>query len=127
VNPDNWKRDSWFHRIYTSMQEIEAVVPPVARFILVDENYWGTGDLVAGRPRIPFPEQDGQFWGPPADDAAAIREIERQRRNGATSVVFAWPSFWWLDHYREMHQFLRSQYPCVLENDRLVAFDLQPA
>ncbi|GAA4402971.1 hypothetical protein GCM10023187_18600 [Nibrella viscosa] len=122
-----WKRDSWFHRIYLSLQEIDAAVPPAARFILVDENYWGTGDLVAGRRCIPFPEQDGQYWGAPADDAAAIREIERQRGNGAATVVFAWPSFWWLDHYRELHQFLRTQYPCMLENDRLIIFNLQPA
>jgi hypothetical protein len=45
---------------------------------------------------------------------------------GAGFIVFAWPAFWWLDHYAGLHRHLRAHFRCVLENDRLVVFDLRP-
>ena len=33
-------------------------------------------------------------------------------------MAFAWPAFWWLDHYRGLAQQLES-YSCVLRNDRV--------
>ena len=52
--------------------------------------------------------------------------LERmQRDHGASYTAFGWPAFWWLDHYNELSDHLRSQYNCILENDRLVIFDLQ--
>ena len=38
---------------------------------------------------------------------------------------FRLAAFWRLDHYNELSDHLRSQYNCILENDRLVIFDLQ--
>jgi hypothetical protein len=69
-----------------------------------------------------FPERSGQYWGKPADDVAAIEELERQRRAGASFIVFAWPALWWLEYYSGLHQYLRSRYSCVLENERLQGF-----
>ena len=125
VDPTTWTRDSWFHRIYAAMDEITAVVPPAESFILVDENHWGTAEIVRGRRRIPFLEHDGQYWGPPADDRTAIGELERLRQQGAGFIVFAWPAFWWLDHYSGLHQHLQARYRRILENDRLIIFNLQ--
>ncbi|MBM4464923.1 MAG: glycosyltransferase [Chloroflexi bacterium] len=125
ADPDKWKRNSWPHRLHQAIQEISAFVPPGDAFILVDGDLWGAPEVLAGRRRIPFLERDGQYWGPPADDDTAICELERLRRSGASFIVFAWPAFWWLDHYAGLHRHLRSAYRCALENDRLVVFDLR--
>ena len=75
---------------------------------------------------IPFFEREGQCWGPPPDDETAIHELERLRREQAPShLVFAWPVFWWLDHYAGFRRHLEGTFPCVLANERLVAFDLR--
>jgi hypothetical protein len=42
---------------------------------------------------VPLVEREGQYWGSPADDAAAIEELERLRRAGAGFAAFAWPAF----------------------------------
>jgi O-methyltransferase len=118
----NWK---WRHRLDLTIQEIAALIPPGDAFILVDERQIGS-ELVAGRRAIPFLERDGQYWGRPPDDITAIRELERLRRSGASFISFAWPAFWWLDYYAELSRHLRSEFQCILENDRLVVFDLRP-
>jgi hypothetical protein len=74
---------------------------------------------------VPFLEHDGQYWGPPPDDATALREFERLRQAGAAFLAVAWPAFWWLDYYTDFHRHLRGRYRCLLENDRLIVFDLQ--
>jgi hypothetical protein len=60
----------------------------------------------------------------PSDDDTAIRELTRLRESGAKFLVFTWDAFWWLDYYVEFHRKLKSQYRCVLKNERLVVFDL---
>ncbi len=61
----------------------------------------------------------------PTDDEHAIREIERLRQGGASFILFPWLTFWWLDHYSGMRRHLYTNSRCVLEDDRLVAFDLR--
>jgi SAM-dependent methyltransferase len=105
-------------------EDLATLLPPEAVLILADEDCY-RDQLTADRPVLPFLERDGQYWGAPPDDNTAIRELERLRRSGANFLAFAWPAFWWLDHYAELHRHLRSTFRCVLENDRLVVFDLQ--
>jgi hypothetical protein len=116
---------AWLDGIQQAFQEMAEQIPPGTSFILVDEDQWETGPLVAGRRRIPFLEKNGQYWGPPADEQTALSEMERLREAGAHYVVFAWPTFWWLEHYTGLNQYLRFNFRCVLENDRLVVFDLR--
>ena len=116
----------WMTRVRMATREIAVLIPPGESFILVDDDAWATGEYVAGRRRIPFLERDGQYWGPPPDDAAAIRELERLRCSGARSVVFAWPAFWWLEHYPGLRRHLRAVHRSVVVNDQLVVFDLRP-
>jgi hypothetical protein len=123
VNPDAWERHSWWHRVHQSIVEIATVIPEGYSFILVDEDQWASTPIVAGRHRVPFPEKEGQYWGPPPNDSAAIRELERLGPADARFIVVAWPAFWWLEHYAGLHRHLRSTCRCVLENDRLVVFD----
>ena len=59
------------------------------------------------------------------DGGTAIQELERMRHSGASYLVVAWPAFWWLDYYIRFHDYLRSRFRCVLENERLVVFDLR--
>jgi hypothetical protein len=125
VDPRMWKTKSWMHRIHEATRDIANLVPSGEAFILVDEDGWGTGPVLAGRKRIPFLERDGQYWGKPPDDVTAIAELERLRESGASFMVFAWPAFWWLDHYSGLRQYLRGEFPCVLENDCVAVFDLR--
>jgi SAM-dependent methyltransferase len=112
-------------RLHQTVEDIAALVRPGDSFILVDG-----GELenmaAGGRQALPFLERDGQYWGNPPDDRTAIRELERLRRSGARFLVFAWPAFWWLDHYAGFHRHLRAKYQCSLQNNRLVAFNLTP-
>src|SRR5260370_15363580 len=66
-------------RIRQAAAEIATVIPAEESFILVD-----SGELehlvAAGRRVFPFPERDGEYWSPPADDVAAVCELRRPRR-----------------------------------------------
>lgn len=107
------------------MREILARIAPGETFVLVDEDQWGVGEVIAGRRCIPFLERDGLYWGQPFDDADAIRELERLRQCGAGFMVFVWPHLWWLQHYAGLQRYLNATYHCVLQNDCLVIFDLR--
>lgn len=125
VDVESWKRQSWPHRVFQSAQELAAVIPAGKTFILVDDDNWG-GQVCENRRQLPFLEKNGQYWGPPKDDETAVRELERMRQeHGADFLAFGWPAFWWLDHYREFGKQLRARFRCLLQNERLVAFDLR--
>jgi hypothetical protein len=111
-------------RLQRAIEEIRALVPRAESVILVDDGQWGP-DVVPDRRVFPFLERDGYYWGRPADDAAAIQELERLRQKAPGFMVFGWPAFWWLEHYAGLHRRLRSEFPCVLDNDRVIAFDLR--
>ena len=117
--------EAWGERIAAARQDLASVVPPGERVILVDENQWGDAARDPARPCVPFLERGGHYWGPPTDAAAAVRELERMRAEGATFVAVGWPAFWWLYYFRDFAEHLRASYPCVLDNDRLVVFDLR--
>lgn len=105
-------------------QHIALVIPPENKFILVNENMWAP-ESVAGRIAVPFLERDGQYWGEPENDQIAIQEVERMRGCGSSFMVFSPPGFWWLDYYAQFHRYLRLEYQCVMDDDRLVVFDLR--
>jgi glycosyltransferase involved in cell wall biosynthesis len=115
---------SWSERVQMAKHDLNGLIPIGDRFILVDESQWGSNFLDA-RQAIPFVERDGMYWGRPADDEMAIRELERLRGSGPSFMVFAWPTFWWLDYYVGLHDYLSSKFRCALTNSRVVAFDLR--
>jgi hypothetical protein len=108
-----------------AVEDIVRLVPPNDAFILMDGTNWGLGESIVGRRAIPFVERDGQYWGPPPDEDAAVREVERLREQGASVLIVGWPAFWWLDEYPALRRHVRSTYRCLEENPRLVAFDLR--
>jgi glycosyltransferase involved in cell wall biosynthesis len=120
-----WEAGSWLHRLDRARNDIEAVVPRGETFLLADEDEWEMRDDGERQP-VPFPERDGVYWGRPADDAEAVRELERTRQEtGAAFLVFGWPAHWWLDHYTGLSEYVRSGFPSVLQNERVVIFDLR--
>lgn len=125
IDPESWPRDSWYHKIDKSIQEITKVVPEKAPFILVDDNLLSLQNDINGRHRFHLIEINGQYGGTPVNDDDAIAHLERNAKNGASSIIFAWTAFWWLDHYKELYNYLVEKYRCLLKNDRLVIFDLQ--
>jgi hypothetical protein len=124
ADPAAWRRASWLHRLERATRALPAVLPPASPFILVDEEQWAIGDVFYGRRCLPFPERNGVWWGPPADDATAVRELERLRAAGAAAIVFAWPAFWWLEHYAGLRTHLRTRFDCVSESDEVIVFAL---
>jgi FkbM family methyltransferase len=105
---------------------LQALLPPGARWALVDEDQSGAVlQVLPARTRVPFPEQEGQYWGHPADGDAALQALARQRAAGLQFLVFAEPSLWWLDHYAALAHHLRENHRLLAADDRLVAFDLR--
>ena len=56
---------------------------------------------------------------------AAIAALEMMRTRGAEYLLLPSTSFWWLEHYRHFHRELRERFACVLENERVVVFDVR--
>lgn len=113
----------WDRKARLTRLDLERLIPAGAPFALVDQQ-WLVDQVAPGRGAWPFMERDGQFWGAPENDEAAIAELERQRKRGLRYIVFTWPLFWWLDHYAGFHRHLKATGRVILENDRLVLFEL---
>lgn len=61
----------------------------------------------------------------PDGDSAAVANLKRFSELGVNHIIFAWPCFWWFDYYPGLNNYLRGNFKCSLENDRLVIFDLK--
>jgi hypothetical protein len=118
------REDDYAEQVRAALLEISAVIPANETIILVDQAIWTFYGIDRVFNVLPFTERDGDYWGPPEDDDAAIRECERLRSQGATFIAFGWPAFWWLEHYAAFREYLRRSYRCVLESSQVVVFDL---
>jgi hypothetical protein len=113
----------WAKQRQAALSFIRNSISPGKSFLLVDQLTLGV-EKIDDRTAIPFLDHEGQYWGPPADDETAIRELERMRGEGATHIVFAWPAFWWLEYYAVFAAHLRFHFPLVLANERVIVYDL---
>jgi SAM-dependent methyltransferase len=104
--------------------EVAETVPFGDSFILVDDVNPGLEGFPIRR-ALPFLEHKGTYWGKPRNDDEAISELERMRQSGCVFIVFGRSSFWCLDYYVRFNQYLCSNFPCVRNNDFLIAFDLR--
>jgi len=70
-----------------------------------------------------FPQADsGVYAGHhPADSDAAIAHLERLRRRGLRYLVIPRTSFWWLDHYQGLAEYLQRSSLRVVRDDRTCA------
>jgi SAM-dependent methyltransferase len=108
---------------YRAAKEIEERVPRGASIALADD--YQLAAVIHDRRVSHFPERDGIYAGPPANDAEALAALEHAWEKGVQFLVFAWPSFWWFDHYGQLLSELQRRFHRVLENERLVIFDLR--
>jgi succinoglycan biosynthesis protein ExoV len=114
----------WLYSMQMALKELSEEIPPGATFIIVDEERWGGGQVLAGRRTLPFLERNGRYWGLPADGDVAISEIERLREGGAQYIAFMEPSFWLLDFYPGLREHL-DRYRPVIRSTRVLVFDLR--
>jgi hypothetical protein len=115
---------SWTELLAAAAKDIEAITLPGEPFILVDNNQMAA-NIFSNRTRIPFLEKDGKYWGEPINDIAALREIERHKKEGIRYIIFIWTSFWWKNNYCKFWDYLQHNYCCSLKNDRIICFDLK--
>jgi SAM-dependent methyltransferase len=119
IHPTNYLQTALKLRL---CRELTDIVPAQDHLILVAESLAPEFPV---RNMLPFLEHDGVYWGNPRNDDEAIRELERMRSSGSAFIVFSWLSFWWLDYYSGLREYLRGRFPCVRENECLIAFDLR--
>ena len=103
----------------------QTVLLPESTVLVVSKGDEDLLELGVGR-TWHFPRaRDGAYAGfHPRDSEAAIAHLEELRRQGAEYLLRPWSSNWWLEHYADFGRYLRSTFPCVLENERLVVFQL---
>ncbi len=123
-DPEVLREVPWLYEMQKALQELAAVIRAGSTFIMVDEERWGGGQVLAGRYTLPFLEHQGKYWGLPANSSTAIAELERLRQAGAEYIAFMRPSFWWLDFYAGLHDYLRNHYGVLAESERVVVFAL---
>lgn len=128
INPHHsesaaWREDTWAILSARFRDEVSSAIPSGSPFVLIDDATLGLEEL-AGRPAIPCLERDGEYAGAPEHGEQAVAELERQ---GASWVVVAWPSFWWLDEYPELAHHLRSRWRRVIDTDAAIVFELEGA
>lgn len=115
----------WAHIVHAASRDLAGVVPAGETVIVIDQQALGE-EFADGRRRLPFLEQDGVYWGLPANDEQAIGELERQRNEaGASFLAVAWPAFWWFNNYARFTAHLQSKYSCVLRNERVAVWSLR--
>lgn len=114
----------WQSDIRRLSTEIESLIPEESTLVVVDDGNFGA-EVFPQRHPVPFLEREGQYWGPPVNDDAAIQAVELMRERGAEFLVVIWPAFWWLDYYQGWSEYLHSRYKCIKQNNRIVLFDLR--
>ena len=123
--PERWKRADretrWRHQCDATL---ESLIKPGERFIMIDEEQSG---LLRRRTawRIPFLEQGGQYFGMPANDEAALDELQRQRKAGARWLIIAQSSFWAIAFYPGLMRELETHHRCEVRDSSLVVFQLR--
>jgi hypothetical protein len=83
-----------------------------------------------GRQAHHFPlAPDGAYAGfHPADGRQALEHLDALRRVGADYIAFPAPSFWWLDHYDELREFLENEaFEVPAHSSACRVFGLRPA
>jgi methyltransferase family protein len=111
---------------YTELEQLlSEMIPPGSRVRNVGNQPVDGRGFFATREVLPFPERDGCYWGKPANDDDAASELEQVRRAGADFLLFGKSAFWWLDHYRRFGDRLKSDFRCLVSDERLMIFDLR--
>jgi len=115
--------EQWRNQTERFVAALRSHVPPGKKLLLVDEMKLDSALFESWRTSH-FPVVQGEYFGPPFDDEHALGALEQMRRPEGGFLVVAWNCFWWLHYYTGFHRVLREQFPCVLENELAIVFDL---
>lgn len=116
LDPEEWRSNSWVHRIRSGAETICDCVPEGEGLVLVDSDAWATNGAIRGRRCFAFTERNGMFWGLPACDPDAIEELERHRQAGARFLCIVWDHLWILEAYPGLAAHVEEQYPRIVED-----------
>jgi hypothetical protein len=107
ADSEDWRRRSSLMRTVRAKQELDELVPVEAALTVLDH---GEVDIaVAGQHAVTqFPEKNGEYAGPPADDDEAVRALERLREERGGFFAVLWPAFWWFETYPRFSSLLES-------------------
>jgi hypothetical protein len=103
--------------------ELERLIPPGQRFLLVDEGFLPVSPRLDNRVWVRFSGR----WREPIGQAAAARMFERFRREGIGFVVFAWPALWWLRHYDALRRSILAATTLLDLGDGYAVFEINRA
>jgi SAM-dependent methyltransferase len=121
VHPQNMLDLAWRNQVLEAVVELLTVTPEGAHILLVDNALFGELPPI-GRVVEPFPQRGGVYGGPPSDSQAAMEELKSRVAEGADTIAFGWPAFWWLEHYGEFASYVREHFNETLHNQRWVVF-----
>lgn len=113
----------WQSQTARFLTALRSTVPLGSRLVLIDEMVFDPV-LFDSWQTFHFPEIQGEYAGPPANDEQAIAALKQVCQPGGGFLVFAWPCFWWLEYYTGFHRGLREQCRCALENELAIVFEL---
>lgn len=113
----------WISMFDLAREDLAALVGKADSILLVDDGKVGES-IAPGGVTHPFPQVEGIYAGPPAQDEEAVRQLQSLHHQGARFVVFTWESFWWFDSYPQFHNYLNSTHHCLLSNERVVVYEL---
>jgi SAM-dependent methyltransferase len=117
--------ENYQRRIELAQAEAQRLIPQRASCILIDQEEL-RGVILKSQRVHPFPDQSGEYGGLPSSGQHAIAELESSlERHRPDYLIVAWPAFWWLDHYRNFARSLDRRFRRVLDNERLIVFDLR--
>lgn len=100
-----WKHSHW-DQLSRLAGELQTSIPPEASIILVDGDALNVGRSLYGRSRRHLMEKGGTYYGPPDTAADAIAQIRDHHARGARYLAFVWYTFWWLEFYGELTEWL---------------------
>jgi hypothetical protein len=114
----------WRTEVRLAALQLVRIVPKHAHYILIDGDEWRNEFSIEAK-SVPFIERNGDYWGPPADDDSAIRELLRLQREGIDYVVFGKPAFWWLEYYTRFRDYLNSSADRCHNDELLIVYRLR--
>lgn len=124
IDPDEWRKNSWFHGLAKAIHLIRTHIPDDQKFILVDDNTWNGEEIFGKNKALPFLEHEGAYYGGPETQTQAIEELTRMKNEGAAFIVIAKPGFWWLDHYKEFNNYLTANFKCIVRHESVIIYEL---
>ncbi|MBT8401832.1 MAG: glycosyltransferase [Rhodothermia bacterium] len=116
-------RSKYRAAVARSLREIRLAIPDGNDFILIDEDIFERNDIsFQNRQALPLIVRDGGDWGYPGNDIDALNGLDYHLNAGVSYLVFAWPAFWWLNHYKDFASRVMANFDQVASSKRVLVF-----